>query len=143
MAKTASRPANESRGELELLLGGDTFVLRPSFEAIEAFEKGTGRGLMELTGEALNGKLGLADTATVVCECVRAQGRATNVIGLAGAQKDRIAEMILESDGGFQSVLITVAGMLTLAVTGGVTGAGELKAATKTTKKTGGAPAAA
>lgn len=133
MANDAPRPANESRGELEIVLGTETFVLRPSFEAIEAFERGTGRGLMALTGDALSGSLSLSDTATIVCECIRAHGRATNVVSLAGSKKDRIAELIIESEGGFQMVLVVVAGMLSLAVTGGTTGAGELKAATMTT----------
>lgn len=141
MAKNTSRQANPNRGELSLTLGGRDYTLRPSFEAIEAFEAGTGKGLMELTGLALAGKISLSETATIACECIRAQGRATNSVSLSGSQRDKIAEMILES--GFQDALVVMAGMLALAVSGGVTASGELKAATKTTTPTTDAPPAA
>jgi hypothetical protein len=134
-----ARPANEKRGEVVLVLDGAEMVLRPSYEAIEAFEGLTGKGLLELAREALSNKLRLGETAQIVTECVRAWGRATGTKSMQGVNSGRIAELILESDGGFIVALQTVAGMLAMATTGNYTSAGELKAGTATT--TTGSPA--
>ncbi|WP_022681156.1 GTA-gp10 family protein [Sphingobium bisphenolivorans] len=135
-----SREANNERGELTLTLDGEPVGLRPSYEAIHAFERATGKGLMELAQAALAGTLSAGDTAIIACECVRAWGRSTENKGYAGSNPTRIAELMIEAEGGFSMSLSTIAGMLAMATTGGYTAAGELKP-TATKKTTESAPA--
>lgn len=135
------RPHVEERGELALSLDGQTMIMRPTFEAIHAFEVSTGKGLLQLAQEALNRTLPLFELAQVVTECVKAWGRATKSASAQGANAPRVAELILESEGGFYAALNTVAGMLALATTGGYTAQGELKAGTTTMTTTSAVPA--
>ncbi|MDX3908423.1 MAG: GTA-gp10 family protein [Sphingobium sp.] len=129
----AARAPEQARGELSLRIDGGEMGLRPSFEAITAFERETGKGLLLLAREALSGSLTLGETAQIACQCIRAWGRDTGSIGAKGARADRIAELILESDGGIREALATVAGLLSLAATGGYSAKGEAKAATMET----------
>jgi hypothetical protein len=69
-----TRPANAERGEIVLKLEGEDYVLRPSHEAIMAFEELTGRGLYELATDAINRKLRLTETAQIATECIRSKG---------------------------------------------------------------------
>ena len=130
-----ARPANAERGEITLTLDGGEFVLRPSHEAIEAFESAIGKGLIVLAREAVESGLRLGEVAQIVTECVRAWGRATGDRAVQGSNAGRIAELIMESDGGLLQVSRTVATMLALASTGGYTAQGEAKAGTLTTTK--------
>lgn len=132
-AAVAERAANLERGEISLVLDGAPFVLRPSFEAIEAFESATGKGLIEIARQAIDGSLRLGETAQIVTECVQAWGRATGNTGARGVNAVRIGELIIESEGGVAHVLRTVAGVLSMAATGGYTAQGEVKAGTTTT----------
>lgn len=136
--ETPVRPHVAERGEIALNLGDQELILRPTYEAIESFEAVTGKGLLQLTRAALDGAMTLGETAQIAAECVRAWGRATEKASAVGVNAPRIASLILESPGGFRSALVTVAGMLSLASTGGYTATGELKAGTTTTD---GAPA--
>lgn len=128
----AARGANEERGELALVLDGQDMVLRPSHEAIRAFEAATGKGLLQLAREAMDGTLTLSETAQVACECIRAWGREEKNLGFAGSRADRIALLIMESDGGLFKAMATIAALLSLAATGGCTATGEVKPATRT-----------
>jgi len=125
--------ANEDRGELSLILDGATMVLRPTFEALTEIEQTLDRGLVDLARDALAAKLKLAETAQIVTACVRASGKETGDKGAAGANAARIARLIVDSDGGLHNALKTVGGLLSLAVTGGYTSAGELKPSMMTT----------
>jgi hypothetical protein len=125
--------ANEDRGELAVILDGTTMVLRPTFEALSEIEQTLDRGLVDLARDALGAKLKLADTAQIVTVCVRAWGKETENKGAAGANAQRIARLIVDSEGGLYTVLQTIAKMLSIAVTGGYNSAGELKPSTMTT----------
>lgn len=138
VATDMARPANEERGELSLRLDDTTMGLRPSYEAIEAIEAGTGKGLVTLATAAARRELDLASLALIATECIRAWGRANDDRGLAGSNVKRIAELILDSEGGLVDAMATVGAVLALAVTGKYTAAGELKPTT--TKTTDGAP---
>lgn len=133
------RPHVAERGEIALNLGDQELILRPTYEAIEGFEAITGKGMLQLTRAALDGALTLGETAQIATECVKAWGRATEKASAVGVNAPRIASLILESPGGFNEALRTVAGMLSLASTGGYTASGNLKAGTATT--TSAAPA--
>lgn len=140
-AEAPMRPANEERGEIALTLDGAQFVLRPTFEAISAFELATGKGLLQLAQESLRGSLYLSEVAQIATECIRAWGRATGQKSAQGVNAARVAELILEAEGGFVDAVKTISAMLSLASTGGYTAQGEVKA-TGTTTKTSGAPVA-
>lgn len=142
-AAEAGRPANSERGEITLRLEDHDFVLRPSHEAIAAFEEATGRGLFELAQDAVHFRLKLTEAATIATECIRAWGRATNSLSMQNVNVNRIRELIMEGPDGFKGALETLANMLAMASTGGYTGSGEVKAATATKTLTSEQPAAA
>ena len=131
-AENTARPASEERGEVSLVLDGATMALRPSYEAIVAFEASTDKGLLELARAALEGKMRLADLSQVVTECIRAWGRATQQPSIAASNAVRIGQLIAEAEGGMARVLGIVSGMLSMAVTGNFTASGEVKAGTTT-----------
>src|SRR3546814_8479413 len=68
MTVNTDRPHVEERGELALMLDGQDMVLRPSYEAIDAFEKATGKGLLMLARDSL--KIGRASCREGVCQYV-------------------------------------------------------------------------
>ena len=130
------RPAVEERGELSLSLAGMAMGLRPSYEAITAYEDEMGRGSVSLANEALAKRLKLGEVAQIATHCIRAFGQETGSKDMAGATAQRIAKLILDSDGGIITATGTLAAMLSLVVTGGYDSAGNLKASTMTTMKT-------
>jgi hypothetical protein len=122
--------ANEERGEFGISLGGADYVLRPSFEAIQAFERpvadgGTGKSLIQLAGEADRGAMTMATTAVIIAECIRAWGKAVGNTGARGAQADVIGPMLVEA--GVYIVQPKLAVLLYMAATGGLTATGEVK----------------
>lgn len=130
------RPANEERGEIVLRLGDD-YVMRPSYEAIAAFEEALGKGLFDIASDAINHRLRLNETAIIATECIKAWGRATGApMTMQAIKPQRIGELILESDGGYKVALEQVAMMLAMACTGGYTATGEAKAAAAPTMET-------
>jgi hypothetical protein len=62
--------ANPARGEAALRVGGETLVLRPSFEALVAAEEELGP-LLPLVERAAAGGLKLAEIASLFWHCVR------------------------------------------------------------------------
>ena len=126
------RTPNTERGEIALKLEGEMLVLRPTYEAIEAFEASTGKGMLQLAREAVTGTLRVAEMAQIAAECVRAWGRATENRSAQGVNATRIAELILESDEGVHGAMRTIGAVLALASTGGYTAKGEPKAGTTT-----------
>ncbi len=128
------------RGELMLVLQGETYGLRPSYDAIEKIEATLGRGLVDIAGDALAAKLKLGELAQVATECVREWGRSAEHKGAAGANAKRIGKLILDSEGGMLVVQKRISTMLSLAVTGGYDSEGNLKPAATTTSEE--APAA-
>ncbi len=136
----AVRPAVEDRGELSLILAGTVFPLRPSYEAITAYEDDLGKGSVALANEALSKQMKLGAVAQIACHCVRAFGRDTGDKGMTGATPERIARLILDSDDGIMSATGTIAALLSLVVTGGYDSAGNLKPTTTKTTETEKAP---
>jgi hypothetical protein len=124
--------ANELRGEVDVEFEGVSFVLRPSFEAVQAAEKATGKGLMQLYNEACDGALGIGQAAIVTTELIRAWGRATDNNSARAVNPARVGELIHET--GLMNVLARLAIVLGWAVTGGCKADGTPKArATGTT----------
>lgn len=123
--------ANKTRGEISLELDGCEYVLRPSFEAISAFEAQTNRSLIDLARAAGEGQLKTGEAAIIVTECIRAHGRATDDKAMASFNTSRVGELMIEADGGLLIVTKRLELLLFMAATGGYTGSGEVKAAKK------------
>lgn len=135
--------ANELRGEVDLVLDGQRFVLRPSYTAIVAMEKKTGLALIQLAQLAEEGALNQEAQAIVVTELVRAWGREAVldeyttaseraiVTSARGANQDTIGELLYPV--GVMAVQPRIAIVLGLALTGGCLPSGELKATGTTT----------
>jgi hypothetical protein len=121
-------PANETRGEVRLELGGVDYVLRPSYAAIDAFERATGKGLLALFGAASDCTMPLRDAAEIVAHCIRAHGDAIGDRLMSGVNPRRIGELIVETDGGIILVRIQLMKLLLAAAGGGYTASGEAKA---------------
>lgn len=128
--------ANEKRGEIDLELAGESYVLRPSYEAIQAFEAQTGKSLIELAQAAGDGTMSLANAAIVATECIKAWGKATDNTTARAVNVRRIGELIFEAPGGLMVTLKKLEILLFMAATGGVTSAGELKPVTTKTAET-------
>lgn len=79
--------ANPARGEAALQVGGETLVLRPSFEALVAAETELG-SLFALVERAAEGRLMLAELATLFWHCVRErpEGLSREQVGAAVAE---------------------------------------------------------
>ena len=129
--------ANELRGEADIMLGGQRFVLRPSYMAIVVIEKKTGKPLMELAASAEQSLLTQEAQAIVVTELVRAWGREIVLDEYSSAEEKSIATTAkganAESIGellysiGALAVQPRLAVVLGAAVTGGCLPSGELK----------------
>ncbi|QBE91904.1 hypothetical protein DRN02_007665 [Sphingomonas paucimobilis] len=138
-----SDAANELRGEVDLVLDGQRFVLRPSYTAIKAMEKKTGRALIELAQLAEQGAMPQEHQAIVVTELVRAWGRelaedeyATAeqkmmITAARSANADVIGELLYPV--GVMEVQPRLHIVLGLALTGGCLPSGELKPTATTT----------
>ena len=81
-------PANAARGEAAILVGGETLVLRPSFEALVAAEEELGP-LFGLVERAADGGLRVAEMAALFWHCVEARP--------AHVTRERIGEAIAEA----------------------------------------------
>jgi hypothetical protein len=130
---STDRPNVTERGELSLTLDGVDMIMRPTYEAIEAFEAATDKGILQLAHESLNRKLKLGEIAQIACECIRAWGREVENKDAAGANPKRIGNLILDAPGGVLEAAKTVGAMLSLASTGNYTAMGEVKAGTTMT----------
>jgi len=134
--------ANARRGEQTVMLEGVEYVMRPSFAAIEAIETKTGKALAELMILATAAKLKGVEIAVIVTECVKADLRQRG----RGAEADmwqerRVAELLMDAEGGLFKMITDLVGFLKAAATGEYTSKGELKAAAGS--PTGDIPAAA
>jgi hypothetical protein len=132
--KSKTPPAAvDTRGQISVEFEGQKFILRPSWEAINAIEQQTGRGLYELATLATTGQLALDVLSLIVVELMRAYGRANPQDPLhatyMSATTTRISELIYESS--IPQVLARVAVVLLGALTGGYTASGEAKPATR------------
>mgnify|MGYP000853898188 FL=1 len=118
MSEPAVSPgANAHRGETEIALGGTTYVLRPTFEALVEIERQVGKPVLALINESQAQGLPLDVLAVVVTECLRAHGRETGDRSMQHFNKPRIADLIYQE--GLVRVLPAVMAVLVAAVVGG------------------------
>lgn len=83
-----TRPANGARGEASLVVGGETFLLRPTFAALVAAEEELGP-LFVLVERSARGRLRLAEMAALFWHCTadRPLGFSREKIGEALAEQ--------------------------------------------------------
>jgi hypothetical protein len=118
--------ANAHRGEIKITLEGAAYVLRPDFEAAAAIDTQLG-SIIDVTRRALaENSLSFREIAVIVCEGMRAQGRATGDQSLIGAKLPRVQQMVFEA--GMVSLQPAVLEFLANAITGGATPAGNAEA---------------
>ncbi len=139
-AAEATETVVNDRGELMLVIDGQPYGLRPSYDAIETIETMLGRGLVDVAGDAINSRLKLGELAQVATECIKAWGRANGRPDTANFNAKRVARLIIDADGGLLTAMRKVGQLLTLAVTGGYDSEGNPKPAVTTTSEE--APAA-
>ncbi len=121
--------ANATRGEVVVTLEGREYILRPSYEAICAFEADTGLGLLALLQQAEAMDMTIQKAAAICTRCIQAWGKSISDPMLEGVNVQKIAQLIMESDAGLLGIVIRLRLLLTAAATGGYTFKGELKAA--------------
>jgi len=109
--------ANPFRGEVDIELEGQTFILRPSYAAIIEAEKATGKSLIKLATAAGDGELSLTDTAIVIAEMIKASGKASGDLMQSGVNALRIGELIQEY--GLMQTQLRLVIALSNAATGG------------------------
>ncbi len=124
-----------TRGEVSITLDA-TYTMRPSYEAIEAIEAQTGRGIVALVNMAAQGEMSLRNAAIIVTECIKAWGKQCIEAGdaspearsAAGAKPERVSKLIHEH--GIVQATQRCSIVLMGAASGGVTATGEWKPAT-------------
>ncbi len=121
--------ANSERGEHELVLAGTTYRLRPSFTALVAIEKKTGKSGLELVRMGNAGALHGLMLGTIAAELIRAGAEDAMT---KAVNAERIGELIFED--GIPSATARLTLCLADAVTGGRTVSGEAKAAAAATE---------
>lgn len=119
----ASRAAIKERGEHQIVLGGITYLLRPSYAAQVAIESKT-RPYMSLAAAAQFGQLRIEEAQVAVAEFINA-GAGDDPMKRVDA--GRIGEMVYEQ--GLPHVAAILANVFTDALSGGRTALGEAKAA--------------
>ena len=100
--------ANQQRGEVELKLGDQTYIMRPTFEALCAIEARLGVGLLEIAERMAERRIGLGDATVIIFETAKAGGHK--------AKEAEIGEGILEV--GLFAVVPPIIELLDRALTG-------------------------
>jgi hypothetical protein len=74
-----------TRGEVTIDLDA-RYVMRPSYEAIEAIENQTGRGVVALVNLAAQNEMRMSEAAIIVTECIKAWGKQQIAAGDVSAE---------------------------------------------------------
>ena len=101
--------------DVEIELGGKTFVMRPSFKAVCEIEQVTGVGIAALAARLLNGEEKVSEIAAVITAGLREAGEP--------ATFEKVGEMVFEA--GIEKVLRPVIQFLTALMGDGEERAGE------------------
>lgn len=133
MPKKTETIAVDNRGQISVRLGGADYVLRPSYEAIEASEEETGLSLFDLATLASNCRMKVKDMGVVVAAMMRAHGKENPDDPMKtqylGAKADKISRLIHEA--GPAKIMGRLSILLSGALLGGYTASGEAIAATE------------
>jgi hypothetical protein len=116
---------NKRRGEVAITLAGRTYVMRPSFEAIERIDSESG-SIINLARKGTN--ISASDIALVVCEGIKAHGRHVNNPLVAAYDRQQVNRMILAEGLATEAVMLPVGEFLAAALTGGAVDEGNADA---------------
>ncbi len=61
--------ANPWRGEVEIMLGGKPYILRPTFSSLSNIEQQLGLGLVALARKLADGSIRLEELAVIIAQC--------------------------------------------------------------------------
>jgi hypothetical protein len=89
--------ANPARGETALMLGGQSYTVRPTFQALVAAEQDVGP-LFALVEKAAAGQLSLLDTVSLIWHCLHDKPDAMT--------REALGELIAETGIGMLSPLL-------------------------------------
>ena len=64
--------ANKQRGEVEVVLGGKSWTMRPAFQALAEIEGMTGLGIAAVVKRFIESQFGIDDVAAVISASIRA-----------------------------------------------------------------------
>ncbi len=70
--------ANKWRGEVEIVLDGMHYTLRPTFEALCRIEQELGAGLLAVARLLAQGQLNLTQLIAIIHHCTQAAGHTTS-----------------------------------------------------------------
>jgi hypothetical protein len=87
--------ANPARGEASIMVGGASLLLRPSFAALVAAEAELGP-LFALVERAAEGRLGIAEIASLFFHCVADPSTGSGQGRSDGVTRERIGQAIAE-----------------------------------------------
>ena len=145
-AEPAAPLPNSARGELAIVLEGQSYLLLPTFQAAGQIEAATGKSLKELALAADDGSLRLDQAGIIVAAALRAAA-AENGLHPGNIRDAGIAERIYQEKGGVLIATRTTIGpMLRGMLLGAYDASGKAKAAemtTGTTTRTTSAPGSA
>lgn len=120
--------ANETRGEVDLILNETRFVLRPSHTAIVEVEKQTGKSCLLLAQQTIDTDMTLRDATIITTEFIKAWGKEGDTPEQRVAvvvDPERIGALIM--DFGLLKVIGRLETVLLNAVMGGCTADGVFK----------------
>jgi hypothetical protein len=120
-----SKPANSHRGEIAITLSGRTYVMRPSFEAIERIDSECG-SILQLAQKGV--RMSASDIALVVCEGIRAHGRHVGDTIVQSYDRRRVGRLIMAEGLATEAVMVPVGQFLAAALTGGAVDEGNADA---------------
>lgn len=66
---------NPERGDVPVMLDGNEYILRPSFEALVEIEERLGMGLVPLARRFMDGQFGIRDVTAVVAAGIGGSGQ--------------------------------------------------------------------
>lgn len=120
--------ANAERGEVDIVLGGESYVMAPTFQAMTEIQAGTGKNFVPFARAWLAGDIGFVDTAVVIAAGISAANKAD---GKPKANLNDVGQMLVKAGILSSDVLAPVKMFLENALQGGAK-PGEAKAADRT-----------
>jgi hypothetical protein len=118
------------QGHIAVPLDGTEFVLRPSFKALQAIERLTGKDHAELTHLAVQQRMSYDDMSIIIAEMMKAHGEANPNDPLKttylNTKPEKLGPLIMSE--GKTKICIRLAILLVASLSGGYTPEGELKA---------------
>lgn len=112
---------NPHRGEVEIVLAGKSYTMRPTFQALAEIEHLAGAGMVALANRFIAKQYGVRDAAAIIFPAIKATGE-------TGASYERVGELVVQT--GLTNIAPALLQFVVNAISGGETPKpGEAKAA--------------